>query len=375
MSVQSGHSKQLDPIAAVKELTERWTGTPVAVTFFSSHLHDGAAISRALQARFPSAQVIGCTTAGEFTQRTHGVSGVSALALGEGTAVRASAALLDLTGHRSLAAAMEEATSQLSKGMGTSIRKLDPARHVGLALIEGLKMREEQINEALGNAAPTLSFVGGSAGDGLEFKQTRVFVNGQQADDGAALMVLETSAPFTVVKSCSFESSGRVFKVTSADEANRVVYELDGLPVLSAYARAVNTDPARLDSTVFMSHPVGLLINNEPWIRSPMRVLPDGGLKFYCKIAAGMNVHLLNSTHLVEASREALEEAAKTLGRPVRGGLAFNCILRRLEIDAKPELEAPFYGLFEGKEIAGFHTYGESWLGHINQTLTALLFG
>jgi hypothetical protein len=47
--------------------------------------------------------------------------------------------------------------------------------------------------------------------------------------------------------------------------------------------------------------------------------------------------------------------------------------LRRLEIDAK-KLDGPFYESFKNLEVAGFHTYGESWLGHVNQTLTALLF-
>jgi hypothetical protein len=47
--------------------------------------------------------------------------------------------------------------------------------------------------------------------------------------------------------------------------------------------------------------------------------------------------------------------------------------LRRLELDAKQRHE-PFIASFAGLEMAGFHTYGESWLGHINQTLTGLWF-
>jgi hypothetical protein len=56
------------------------------------------------------------------------------------------------------------------------------------------------------------------------------------------------------------------------------------------------------------------------------------------------------------------------------GGLAFNCILRRLDMDAQ-SLHAPFLRTFEGLQCAGFHTYGESYLGHINQTLTSVLMG
>jgi hypothetical protein len=52
----------------------------------------------------------------------------------------------------------------------------------------------------------------------------------------------------------------------------------------------------------------------------------------------------------------------------------FNCILRRLELDAK-DWNDEFVATFDGIPAAGFHTYGESWLGHINQTLTAVMFG
>src|SRR5690606_4751923 len=121
------------------------------------------------------------------------------------------------------------------------------------------------------------------------------------------------------------------------------------------------------------SNPLGLMIDGKPWIRSPQQVLPDGSLKFYCQLLEGASVHVMQSTDLVDDTRRELARVKGELGGTLSGGLAFNCILRRLELDAK-DLHGPFLSAFEGLEVGGFHTYGESWLGHINQTLTGLWF-
>lgn len=51
----------------------------------------------------------------------------------------------------------------------------------------------------------------------------------------------------------------------------------------------------------------------------------------------------------------------------------FNCILRTLELKNKNQTEK--YGqLFSSEPTVGFSTYGEEFVGHINQTATMLVF-
>ncbi|MDQ3266861.1 MAG: FIST C-terminal domain-containing protein [Myxococcota bacterium] len=370
--LKSGYSAALDPVAAAAELGEQLAAVqPRAITFFCSHRHDGAALSASLRQRFPDAEVIGCTSAGEFTESRNGVNGVSAMGFGPQVLKRCAGALV--RAGEGAEAGVKKAAESLTRVFG-DLRALSPDRFVGVVLVEGLKMKEEEINEALGNLAPLISFVGGSAGDNLEFKQTRVFYNGEQTDDGAALLLIEPAVPFKVTKSCSFRPTGKSWKVTRADVATRTIYELDGRPIAEVYAEALGGSPQALDGTVFMANPLGLVIDDKPWIRSPQQLLPDGGLRFYCQVLPGMEIHLMQSTDLVKETHQALAAATTELGGNLRGGLAFNCILRRLELDAK-DLHGTFYQGFRGSQTAGFHTYGESWLGHINQTLTALLFG
>lgn len=358
--------------AAVAHLAEQLAGLdPTVIVFFSGHERDGAALSRDLKARFTGAEVLGCTSAGEFASAGSGRGGVSLLALTGNKVRRASTAMADFSGG--VQAGMAAALQRLAGGLSLDLRQADPKRYVGIVLIEGLGMHEEEVNEYLGNAAPLLSFVGGSAGDDLLFRETRLFLNGSATNNGAVLLLMEAAVPFVIGKTCSFRPVGSPYRVTRADAKTRTVYELDGKPVLEAYAKLVGKTPAQLDGDVFRVNPLGLVIDGKPWIRSPMQAQPDGGLKFYCAIREGMDVYLMEGTDLVGETRAAIADWNRELGAPIAGGFAFNCVLRRLDLDKK-ELHGPFLDSFKGMQVAGFHTYGESWLGHINQTLTAIFF-
>jgi hypothetical protein len=350
-------------------LAGRSAGT---VVWFASSAYAPGDLAGPIAQAFPDVPVLGCSTAGEFTQGGTGTGGVSAVALPEGVVVRAAAALGDLSAD--VAAGTDAAVADLEARLGAPLRSLDPARHLLLVLIDGMHGVEELVNERLGNAAPSLDVVGGSAGDDLAFASTWVAVGDQVSDHGVALLLLETGVPFRVVKTCSFVPAGRVLRITKADVPNRVVLELDGRPAVEAYADAVGCAPGEVDAAKFMAHPVGLMMDGQAWIRSPRAVVEGGGLAFYAQILEGMDVELMNATDMVAETRSAVTAAVADLGGTSGGAVMFNCILRRLQMDAEGT-GGRFVESFDGIPLAGFHTYGETWLGHVNQTLTGVVFG
>ena len=104
------------------------------------------------------------------------------------------------------------------------------------------------------------------------------------------------------------------------------------------------------------------------------RIEPNGGLRIGCKLLPGTWVNLLKPTDLVGDTRSALAKGAARLGTTPSAALLFNCAHRQVEIQVK-QLEAPFRDAISPFPVAGFHSYGESWLAHMNQTLIGLLLG
>jgi hypothetical protein len=362
--------------SAVAELTGQLLhqlagGPAVAVLYFASSHYDPLDLAGPIAAAFPGSAVIGCSTAGEFTDQVNGSGGISAIAFPHGILAGAVAALGELS--HDVAAGTQHAVRLLESSIGVQLRDLDPARHLGFVLIDGMHGCEERVNDTLGNAAPLLEFVGGSAGDDLAFDRTWVAAGDQVSYHGVALLVAESLAPYHMVKTCSFVPTGKILEITEADVAGRCVQRMNGRPAAEVYAEAVGVPMNRLDSAVWMRYPVGLMIDGQPWIRSPQAVI-DGGIRFYAQLRPGMRVELMSAGDLVADTRQAFERAGRELGGNIRGAVLFNCILRRLEMEAEGST-SQFFATLQGIPAAGFHTYGETWLGHVNQTLTGVLFG
>jgi hypothetical protein len=344
---------------------------PALLIFFTSSRHDGLEITKALRAFAPNARITGCSTAGEFTDKSYTTGSISVLAFSRHKVKRVATALA--TYELGVENGVLEATRSLSRQLGCDLRELDPTRHVGLIFDEALHFREDEVNEILGHAAPLLSFVGGSAADDWQMKAARVYDNGRSSEDGCVLTLIELDAPYAILKTSSFESSGMTMRLDRAH--GREVYEMNGRTALEAYAAAVGRAAEALDHQVFMANPLGVMIEGEPWVRSVIGVLPNGGLNFGARMIEGTELQLLRYTDLVGDTSRALAATASQLGKPVQGAVLFNCAHRCLAINAR-KLQEPFASALgtQGYPLAGFHCYGEDWLAHLNQTLVGVLF-
>ena len=101
---------------------------------------------------------------------------------------------------------------------------------------------------------------------------------------------------------------------------------------MEAYAQALGVSPEEAP-TLFMKHPLGLMVDGDPFVRSPQRV-EDRGIVFYCQIKQGMELEVLEATDIVARTRQAIE-ARKATGAPISGIIDFQCILRTLQLRAE----------------------------------------
>jgi hypothetical protein len=367
-SIQTALSRDPDVSKAVADLSSQFSGQTIRmVLYFASSAYPPARMAAEMEKSFAPAVVLGCTTAGELVSGSMLKKSVVAMAIGPEVVTDLAVELLpDL---KSGPSRLPDALESIGRHFATPVRDLDPTRHVGLVLIDGLSGAEERVMDALGNRTDVL-FVGGAAGDDLAFRSTQVFADGKAHGGTAILAVLRVAGGFGLLKTQSFACTEKRLTATRVREQDRTVIEFNGRPAAQAYAETLGVSLEALPGE-FMSHPLGLMAGSEPYVRSPQQIAGQG-VKFFCAIREGTDLSVLSSTDIVDETRRALAEKKQELGS-LSGIVNFNCILRTLELEKKGQTEA--YGnLFSDVPTVGFSTYGEEYLGHTNQTATMLLF-
>jgi len=368
MSIKTAYStKPAVKDAAAEVAAGIKESSPGVVVLFSSSKYEPAVVSKELQAAFKNALVIGCTTAGEI------VSGKmlknSIVAMGIGSDVVEDAAV-EVVSSIKTENHVREAFASFENHFSVKMAEMDTSSYVGLILVDGLQGAEERLMEKIGDLT-NITFIGGSAGDDLAFKQTFVYANGKSYSNAALLALLKVKNGFDIIKTQSFCAMKKKLKATKVDERNRTVLEFNGKPAAIAYAEALGVETEE-GKNEFMRHPLGLIAaDGQPFVRSPQQT-KDNAMVFYCNIKEASELSVLESTDIVNDTRKEVEEKIRSIGS-VSGMINFHCILRTLELEQKNQTAA--YGkIFSSVPTIGFSTYGEEYVGHINQTSTILVF-
>lgn len=187
---------------ALRELTaqlrDRLAGRAATfVLYLCTPTHRAQRIVPGMAAAFPEAIVMGCSTAGEFTDLTNSIDGL-----------------------------------------------------VGLVLIDGVSNAEEVVNERLNAAALDLDVVGGSAGDNLGFERTWVAVGGELSYRGVALAVVHSRRPYHRRADPAFDRGGGACHGRASQRSSDVQRH-------PAPDGAGRQGPGRAVPSLFQRHPDG----------------------------------------------------------------------------------------------------------------------
>lgn len=367
MNIKTAFSVQEIPEQSVGDIASQLqTFDSELVLFFSSSKYAPERVSSLMQNAFPMAQVFGCSTAGEIVSGKMLQNSIVAMAF-NGQAIKdAKLVVVENPGDGS---AVKSALASFESYFNEPVADMDPSNYVGIVLVDGLSGAEESLMETIGDFT-NVTFIGGSAGDDLKFSSTHVFANGKSFSNAAVLALLKPGGEFGFIKTQSFRDLGKSFEVTKAIEEKREVVEFNGKPAALAYAEALGTSVEDAPKH-FMHNPIGLFIEDEPYVRSPQQIKGNSML-FYCSVMEGMELSLLEGTDIIGDTRKAIQESQSEFGK-ISGLINFNCILRTLEL-RQSGLEQSYGELFADIPTIGFSSYGEEYIGHINQTATMLVF-
>ena len=341
------------------------------IAFFSGD-YEPAALAARLGMAFPGTPISGCSTAGEITPAGMLQGGMQIVAF-------------PAEGFKIHSGTIEDADSFGVERANELVRKLksqisaDGARKLGdrvfaLMLVDGLSNLEETLVAAVHWAIDDVKLIGGSSGDGLQFKRTTLFHDGRMLTRAAILIMVETDVPFEVFKTQNFEPTPIKLVVTAADAENRTVHELNAEPAAREYAAAIGLLPDDLGPFSFASYPLVVKVGGDYYCRSIRNMNADGSLSFFCAIDEGLVFTVARPQDMLRSTEETLEGLSRRLGG-VDLVFGFDCILRRLDAENR-QIRRQVDELYRKYKVIGFHTYGEQFNAmHLNQTLTGIAFG
>jgi methyl-accepting chemotaxis protein len=349
---------------------------PVLLVLFASTAQPLEALAPLIAKQFPTATLLGASTAGEFTEEHDAKKSATLFALAGDYRVFANIGEgLKGDPERAIAFAVEGLPYQVhGYPHRTALLLLDPLAGNG----------EESTLIAASQLGDGIRLAGGAAGDDLAMKATYVACGARAATNAAVVAVIFSKHPLGVGVCHGHEPLSPPLKVTRAQ--GNVVHEIDGRPAWNVWLEQTGRPaPAAAEEGSFLlRYEAGLAAGASYKIRAPLSRLADGSIAFACGIPQGAVIRITESVpeRQIASAREAARRARAQLGgQPPAGALVFDCICRNLILQA--DFGRAVRGIADelgGVPLAGFETYGEIALdagdmsGFHNTTSVVLAF-
>ena len=249
----SAYSEQSHSVRAGKELAfkiEDKIGQPDAVIVFLSSRHDFGAVLGCLSENFPSATLVGCSSAGEFSSDYQGEGSSTAFAISSDEMRFASSFATEISGQPESAA----------KALLARFRGFDEGRYPyrsALVLNDALAGSADELVRMLNlHTGGKYKFFGGGAGDDAAFSRTHVFCGTQMASNAAVALEILSMKPIGVGVRHGWGAATEPMRVTSS--AGTAVRSLDAIATRDVFEEHARSTGQTFDTEA----PLGFFLHN-----------------------------------------------------------------------------------------------------------------
>jgi hypothetical protein len=376
MNAKVYYSKNKNIQEAVREITENILQENIKlVMFFVSPIYDFKYVSEEIYNKFPNCEVIGTTSAGEICNKGFEDDGLLAISISS-REMKVGSVLIENGDGYPILYKDKVAETMNNIGLNPSSSNISD-KGFGIGLFNGIFCMEEKLLSVIYSVIkdPEFKIVGGTAGDGLNFKKTFISYNGKVINNGCVVTFIKTDNPFYITKENIFKLAGKTMTATKVDVRNRTIYEFNGKPAATEYARVLGINERDLHKHL-TTNPLGRMIGDEIFIATPIQINPDKSIPVYAQVLPNSMIDILEPLDPKEVLHETLSEVKEKVPN-LKLVIGFNCLLRTIYFKEE-NITGDLSNIFNEyiPLLCGFSSYGEQFgKFHMNETLTLLALG
>lgn len=353
--------ESIDAKSALKDLPSMspLAAANLVLVFGSVKRFNEGKLQSALKARYPVAQIVGCTTSGEISPTGVYDDSIQITAI-QWQKVMQRVAQAKIAGMQD----SFDTAASLAKQL-----KADSLRTV-LVISDGLNTNGSELLKGFQAILGDVPIIGGLAGDGGAFTKTLQIYNDTISSNMVIAIGLYGDALIASTGALGgWKPYGPPRAVTKSNK--NVVYELDGKPALPLYKMYIGEAFARGLPGTGLRFPLAVIEEGKRDVES-IRTLggfsaADNSLTFFGNVEEGTTVRLCQTNHdrLVEGAGNAANLVLDGLSgnKTNQTGLAIcvSCVGRKLVMTEQVADEVKLVRQILGPQtsVTGFYSYGE----------------
>lgn len=346
-----------------------------AVIFLAAIDYDFPLLSQKIREKFPNAEVLGTSTAGEFSDAGF-TEGSIILTTMHDLSTKVKGVFIDHASKYPIA--YKDDIEAALKACGINIA--DPNSHrdaFALEFTNAIYNAEETIlsnfyaiikNDRFPLAGATAGYTGNTP-------KSFVSYNGKSTQDGAVMLFVKTRCKFDIRQEDIFNPTGKQIYVTKADTMRRELHTLNGRPATTVYAEQLGVSESQAAQQTF-ENPFGRFVNGSIHIAALASLTSDKKITSFARITPNSTLEMMHIGDALQKADQTCEGIRSAIPHP-KFTLLMTCITRTLYFDRsgmKPAIIGKYKNTFP--TFCGFSCYGEQ-IGriHCNQTLVSLVIG